>query len=91
MHWSGHTTGSNAKGAIVVNADDDTKAEAGFQAALDAAMSLVEHVGKPDDPVVVTVAGYAYPDHEPNGEPNEVITITVAARPEDRPADVEPE
>lgn len=87
MNWASNNPGSQPRDALTLPPPDalTPEAEAQYQAALAAALSLVPLVGAADDPVVVTIAGYAYPGHDPAGEPNEVITITVAARPEDRP------
>lgn len=96
MHWASNTPGSVPKDTAATSLPDIdtqgvTEASSSYRAALAAALSLLPHVGTADDPVVVTIAGYSHAGHVPGetGHENEVITITVAARPEDRPTVVD--
>lgn len=96
MHWASNTPGSVPKDQAATSLPDiETQgideASMAYRAALAAALSLVPHVGTANDPVIVTIAGYSHRGHVPGetGHENEVITITVAARPEDRPTVVD--
>lgn len=87
MSWTTRTPEPVAKDAIALDEPqlyDVVEAEQReqFDAALDAAKALAGVVGRPGDPVIVTLNGHANPGHSPrDGWSNETITITVSALP----------
>lgn len=87
MSWGTNTSGEVHKGSIdpaVPQLSDDVAEEQGaqFEAALDAARKLAAVVGRPDDPVTVTLHGHANPGHGPRtGWANETVTVVVSACP----------
>lgn len=96
MSWSASTPGrpsARARLADEIHPPPDASPETleQFTAARSAAVALADAVGRPEDDVEVFLSGHANPDHAPTATIDEVVTVSIHARPLPLPPSPPPE